>query len=290
MKKKSWLLLIPIAACVILFLGYCAVDRISTDMSAPEIQVNGEMMSVSVNDPREVLLQGITASDNRDGDVTDSIVVENIRLLSSDGLVNVGYAAFDSEGNVAKADRNVQYTDYISPRFTLSEPMMFAENTNFDVLSVINAQDLLDGDITHRIRATSMAEGSITQLGTHNVEFRVTNSLNETVKLIIPVEVYTAGAYEAKLTLTDYLVYIEAGSYFDEESYLDTFSRGSNKTYLKNGLPYNYSLLTEGEVDTSTPGVYCVDYSVTYTIPNQLSYDMSQSYTGHSKLIVVVEG
>lgn len=290
MKKKSWLLLIPIAACMVLFVGYCTIDRISTDTEAPDISVGEEMLYVSATDPREVLLQGITASDNRDGDVTASLVVENMNLLDSNGTVNVEYAAFDSEGNVAKVNRKVCFTDYMSPRFTLTSPMVFDENSNFDVLSVINAQDQLDGDITHRIRATSMSSGVITQPGIHEVEFRVTNSLNETVKLTIPVEVYKTGTYEAKLTLTDYLIYMDVGSYFDAESYLDTFSRGSNKTYLKNGIPYNYSLATEGEVDTNTPGVYCVDYNVTYMIPNQLSYDMSQSYTGHSKLIVVVEG
>ena len=290
MKKKSWLLLIPIAACVVLFMGYCMVDRISTDTKTPEIYFSDEMLQISVNDSKEMLLQGVTASDNRDGDVTASIVVESIRLINSDGTINVGYAAFDNTGNVAKATRKVKYTDYISPRFTLSEPLMFSENTNFDALSYIKAYDQLDGDITHRIRATSLSEGTITQPGIHNVEFRVTNSLNETVKLVIPVEVYAAGAYEAKLALTDYLVYIEAGSYFNPESYLDTFTRGSNKTYLQNGLPYNYNLYTEGEVDTGTPGIYYVNYSVTNTVSNQLSYEAGQTYTGHSKLIVVVEG
>ncbi len=290
MKKKSWLLLIPIAACIAIFVGYGAVDRISTDAKAPEIKISDELLYVSVNDPKEMLLQGITASDNRDGDVTSSVVVESIRLMNSEGMVNVGYAAFDSEGNVAKVNRKVQYTDYVSPRFILSEPMIFAENSNFDVLGVIKAYDQLDGNITHRIRATSLTEGSIAQPGIHNIEFRVTNSLNETVEVVIPVEVYAAGAYEANLTLTDYLVYVEAGSYFNAESYLDTFSRGTNKTYLKNGLPYSYSLYTEGEVDTNTPGVYYVDYNVTYTNPDPMAYDMDQSYTGHSKLIVVVEG
>ncbi|MBQ7051062.1 MAG: hypothetical protein IJN87_10575 [Firmicutes bacterium] len=290
MKKKNWFLLVSIAACMVIFLGYRAAGVIGNDTKAPDIDVNADILQVSVQDPREVLLQGVTATDNRDGDVTASLVVESVRLVDPNGTVSVGYAAFDSAGNVAKTTRRVQYIDYESPRFSLSGPMVFAEGSNFDVLSVISAQDMLDGEITHRIRATSLTEGSIAQPGTHNVEFRVTNSLGETVKLVIPVVVHAAGAYEANLTLTNYLVYVEAGSHFDAESYLDTFGRGTNKTYLKNGLPYNYSLYTEGEVDTNTPGVYSVDYSVTYTVPGMSGYDMGQSYTGYSKLIVVVEG
>ena len=59
MKKKSWLLLIPIAACVVLFMGYCMVDRISTDTKAPEIYFSDEMLQISVNDSKEMLLHTV---------------------------------------------------------------------------------------------------------------------------------------------------------------------------------------------------------------------------------------
>ena len=44
-------------------------------------------------------------------------------------------------------------------------------------------------------------------------------------------------------------------------------------------------LKTTGEVDTSAEGVYAVTYKLTFT-----EEETERSYTGYSKLIVVVEG
>lgn len=289
MKNRKWLHLVLIAACLVVFFGYRAVERLSLDTDAPEISVNGQLQ-VSVQDPESALLQGVTAQDKKDGDVTSSLVVERIRLVNTDGTLNVTYAAFDKAGNVAKASREVQYTDYVSPRFSLSAPLAFVQNSSFDVLSIISAQDTRDGDISHRIRATSLGENSINSLGTHDVEFRVTNSLGDTAELVLPVEVYLSGTYQASLKLTDYLVYLDAGSSFNAQSYLSSFTLGTETTSLINGLPNNFSLRTTGEVDTNTPGVYSVAFRVTYTRVNETNPSLNQSYTGYSRLIVVVEG
>lgn len=289
MKKRKWLYLALIVVCLAVYFGYRAVDRISTDTEKPEININGEL-EISVQDPKSALLQGVSARDKRDGDVTDSLVVESVKLMDSDGTVQVTYAAFDEAGNVAKAEREVRYTDYESPKFTLTAPLTFAAGSSFDVLSIIQVEDMLDGNISHRIRATPLDDQSITAQGVHDVEFRVTNSMGETVELTLPVEVYASGAYEAKLTLTDYLIYLDVGSAFSVNSYLKDFTRSLETVSLRNGLPEDYSLKTTGTVDTSTPGVYSVSYKVTYTKVNEKDSSLNQSYTGYSKLIVVVEG
>ena len=49
------------------------------------------------------------------------------------------------------------------------------------------------------------------------------------------------------------------------------------------------SLKTTGTVDTQKPGVYSVGYTVTYTQPDSGNSGESRSYSGYSKLIVVVE-
>ena len=108
--------------------------------------------------------------------------------------------------------------------------------------------------------------------------------------LELPVEVYTSSAYDASLTLTEYLVYLPAGADFDPARYLDTFTLRGVATNLRKGLPANYTLHTNGEVLTQQPGVYSVDYSVIYTIQNANNPDFNQEFTGYSKLIVVVEG
>ena len=135
MKKKNFILMLLIAATLALFLGYRALDAIRTDTRAPEIRLDSVIPEISVEDPKSALLQGNTAVDSGDGDVTSSLVVERVELLEDAGRLLVHYAAFDSAGNVAKAQREAKYTDYHSPRFTLEEPLVYRQGAAFDVLS-----------------------------------------------------------------------------------------------------------------------------------------------------------
>lgn len=290
MKNKNWISVLLIIVCVVGYYGYRALDLARTDTKAPKIEINTERVEVSVLDPKSALLQGVTAMDNVDGDVTESVVVESISLLNRDGTISVSYAAFDSTGNVAKATREAKYTDYESPKLTLSGPLLYSYGSNFDVLSTVGATDMIDGDIQYRVRATALEEDSIAVLGTHQVRFQVNNSLGDTMALELPVEVYASDTYNAGLALTEYLIYLPVGANFNPTSYLGDFTLRGETTNLRNGLPGNYTLRTKGEVQTQQPGVYCMEYRVTYTVRNETNPNLNQEYTGYSKLIVVVEG
>ena len=289
-KKTNILLLVLILIGIAVFIGYRAYDAVRTDTQAPEITLSGVLPEISVRDSREALLQGITATDKHDGDVTDSMVIEKISLLDNTGRVCVSYAAFDKAGNVAKAQQEARFTDYISPRFSLEAPLLYRSGITFDPLSNIGATDLFDGDIQHRIRATSLDNVAITTAGTHDVQFQVTNSLGDTVSIVLPVEVYETQNYTASVSLKSYLVYLKAGDKFQPATYLDTFTLLSKDTRLNGYLPSGYSLQTIGDVHTDTPGVYTVQYLVTYTENNTGNSLLEHKYTGYTKLVVVVEG
>lgn len=282
MKKQNWISLLLIIACVAVLLGYRTLNRLRTDTTPPVITVEENTLELSALEPREALLQGVSARDNADGDVTGSLVVESVRLLRSDGTVTVTYAAFDKSGNVAKQTREVRFTDYESPRFSLSRPLMFSQTYNYDVLSIIDAEDMLEGDIGHRIRATVLDEVSAGYAGTHHVQFRVTNSLGDMVELVLPVEIYTPTLFEGSLTLKEYLVYIKQGDTFNPNAYPAEFSLGREQFSLRADLPEGMKLTHSGTVKTGLPGVYAVDYEVTYEY-------VGQTYTAYSRLIVVVE-
>ena len=289
MKKKKWLQLVVIALTLLVFFGYRAVEAMMDDGKAPEITFSGGMPEISVQDPEEALLQGVSARDNKDGDVTGSLVVESVKLTDKDGTISVTYAAFDQAGNVSKASREVRYTDYESPRFTLDSPLVFT-TSGTDVLSVIGAQDTFDGDIRHRIRVNALDDMGSTQSGVYEIQVRVTNSLGDSVEIVLPVEVYPAGTYEAQLTLNEYLVYLPKGTVFSIYNYLDKFTLGKEEVSLRGGLPAHYTLSTQGTVDTMTPGVYTVSCTVTYTAVDEWNEANNRTYTAYSKLIVVVEG
>ena len=290
MKKRNLFTLLLILLCLAVFFGYRAYDRAHTDATPPVIHIAPEPLELSVNAPKGILLQDVTAEDDVCGDVTDSVVLESIRLLSRDGRVSVGYAAFDRSGNVAKIQREVQYTNYRSPRFSLSGPLLYASGSNFDVLNQIGARDEIDGEIPHHVRAMLTEDSPLNSVGIHMVQFQVTNSLGDTTTEILPVEIYSPDEYSASLTLKEYLIYLPVGGIFNAKFYPDTFTYRNEKQTLGTFLPEEYTLEIEGEVDTITPGVYPVTYTLTYTEVNERTNKIINEYIGYSKLIVVVEG
>ncbi len=281
MKNRHWLPLVLLAGFLALFLGYRAWDALGADNTAPEILIQDTLLLVSTQDPEEMLLQGVTATDGADGDVTDSLLVERITMTGGDGTASVTYAAFDRAGNVAKASRIIRYTDYQGPRFSLSAPLLYFQSS-FDLLSAIHASDPMDGDISNWVRVTVLGEDSLTLAGIHQVLLQVTNSLGHTVELTVPVEVRTASASQGQLALTEYLVYVDRGSDFQPTDYLDSFQLGTSIVELGGTVPQGFLLQTTGVVDTETPGVYTVTYELTQT-------QNGRDYTAVSKLIVVVE-
>lgn len=281
--KNNRIYLILTALCLFIFCGYLWQSWLAGDSTPPVITLEEAPLEVSMADPESALLQGVTAVDDKDGDVTDSILVESITLCNDDGLVSVVYAAFDRAGNVTKAEREVRYTDYRGPRFELSQPLVFIENSGFDVLRVVSAEDYRDGDISQWIRATALDGENISGTGDHKVQLRVNNSLGDTAVLELPVEVHPAGTFHGDLVLRDYLVYRKVGEPFDETDYPVSYSLGPKVLEFSQKLPENIRLEIDNQVDTQTPGVYTVTYTLTYS-------EGAYVYTGYSKLFVVVEG
>lgn len=277
-KKGKWALLLLTVLCCLGFACYLILSQRMSDKTPPEISFSSDALEVSVEVTEAELLEGVTAVDARDGDVTASILVEGISGLSSDQLATVTYAAFDQSGNVAKAKRTLHYTDYHSPRFSLSGPLVFRSGTAVNPLKYIRAEDVIDGVLDDRIKATLVSgDSSINDEGVHEVEFRVTNSMRDTVYLTLPVDVYPAGLYNATVTLSEYLIYLKQGDRFNYKDYLNTLQTGVETISLCSDS-YGVSVSCDSDVDTSTPGVYSAAYTV-----------KSGTYTGYTRLIVVVE-
>ena len=138
--KKNFIYLGIIALCSLCFLLYISISQKSADKQPPSISFADQLLELSTQDPKEALLQGVTAQDNVDGDVTASLVVASVQLLDSDGSIQVTYAAFDAAGNVATVVRQARYTDYESPRFSLTTSTTFAYNSGFNIFNLVKPQ------------------------------------------------------------------------------------------------------------------------------------------------------
>ena len=75
-KRGKILLFLLVVLCVAVYAGYRFWQQRIVDHKPPQITIEQKELSLSVADPQERLLEGISASDAHDGDVTGSLVVE----------------------------------------------------------------------------------------------------------------------------------------------------------------------------------------------------------------------
>lgn len=80
------------------------------DHTAPEIDVPAEDITyVAGQDDDAVLLQGVKARDDNDGDLSSDIRIYDIAVLENGRQALVTYAVYDKSNNLGKATRMVSY-------------------------------------------------------------------------------------------------------------------------------------------------------------------------------------
>ena len=235
------------------------------DNEAPVITSDSDELQVSVNVTREELLAGLKAVDNRDGDVTDSIVMVSSSYFISGTTVKMTYAAFDSHNNVGKYTRKVTYTDYQSPRFSLSQPLVFTSRSNPDYLANVSAYDVLDGDISSKITLIAQ-DSTYTDSDTRTIPmiFQVTNRVGDTAEVYVYADQVTQETYNRPApALKEYIIYTSPGQTPDYRSYIKGIRRaGTTRDFDETFTEANISV-DSSRVDVYTPGSYNVTYFLT---------------------------
>lgn len=80
-----------------------------TDREGPKIQFAKSGIVYHENEDTSVLLDGVTAVDDVDGDVTASLIVEAVYPSTDGTKAKIVYAAVDSSNNVTKKQKIVDY-------------------------------------------------------------------------------------------------------------------------------------------------------------------------------------
>lgn len=283
MKRWNVMLLLIMAAAVGLFGCYLLWIHNNLDTTGPVITVEDGILEISVKDPAQALMQGVRAVDDRDGDVTAGVLIESIYGINENKETTVTYAAFDAAGNVTKTQRVIRYRDYHAPRFTLRRSLTYAYGRSIDLLQDVGAEDVLEGSIGRRIHAALISGStSLETEGMHQVKLQVANSLGDTVQLVVPVEVYDPEWYNAEVTLSAYLVYLNAGTQFNPRSYLKSFVVRGEEQNLNGITPEEISVEIDSKVRMDVPGLYEVRYVLSQT-------EGMTTHTGIAKLLVIVE-
>ena len=271
--------------------------RILDDRTGPVFHMDNRTVEVSVKDKQEALIKGLTATDAKDGDVSDSIIVESVGPFTGSGSRIVTYAAFDSDNHVTHTKREMIYTDYVPSRFHLSKPLSFAMNT-VNILNGVSVEDSIDGDLTRNVRMVSDGDIDTAHVGEYSARLKVTNSAGAISYLPVTVEIYDASVFHRLplLNLKEYAVYVEKGDEFNEREYLTSIvingtsysmteeegtygSPAEAQEEAQRTISYD-RVYIESEVNTDVIGSYEVLYSFEDTI--------SKTGIGKVRLYVVV--
>ena len=245
--------------------------ELRADKTLPRIEIEGDMIEVDFNASDEELLVGVSAFDEKDGDLTDRVIVESISKFTEIGVCKVYYAVCDNDDHVASASRKIRYKNYTSPVFYLNRSLCFSQLEMVDAASVIGAKDVIDGDISANIILTS-SDYEYGVVGKYNVKAEVSNSKGDQITLTFPMIVEDRNINAPEVALSQYLLYVPLHTTVKPKQFFvsakDSFEQDVSDT-----------LYIENDYNADEPGVYSFHFYATDSLDR----------TGHAVLIVVVE-
>lgn len=247
MRRLRIITLVCFVLSAVLLAASTVYHNIRRDDTLPVIQCPEEPLVLSVEDGEEALLQNVTAYDEKDGDLTDGVLIQGVS--KSGDAATVTYAVVDSDHHVAVKQRELRYTDYVPPRFALSKELRYSVGTQIRIKDRMTAGDMVDGDLSDRIRVTASSLTAYNP-GTYPATFEVTNSMGDTSSVTLDIVVRNYESGEPQIRLSQYLIYRAAGEDFDPMAYLDSVSGGDESAVT--------AVLPEGGL---TKGLCQVTYS-----------------------------
>ena len=93
----------------VILLVCCMFVYLTEDRVAPELMIPETQISYREGESRSVLLEDVTAWDNRDGDLSDNVRIYSIAVLNNGSQAVVTYAVYDEAANMTKKTRTVGY-------------------------------------------------------------------------------------------------------------------------------------------------------------------------------------
>lgn len=287
---------------VVIFLGALALlgfhlvrNQKGEVQNAPAIEVDGELIEVSVHDDDQALKQGVTASDAEDGDLTEAVMVESIGRFNDEGKRKITYVVVDSDNHVAHAQRELIYKDYTGTQFSSARPFVYEAATT-NLTYGLKAMDCIDGDLSSNVRLVSEKGIEIMIPGRYEAQLQVTNSAGATSVLPVKVVIVKPSVLSAMpmISLRDYIAYIPKGDEFDASAYLKSINiDGAEYTFTKDKGKYGTDAALEaGEANTINYKYIDIKSNVSTDVAGnyevQYTFSDAEHGTGTATLYVVV--
>lgn len=207
-----------------LVLGFMSVTSIlAEDRKAPEITVPQADMVYYELDDQSTLLAGVTAIDNKDGDISSQVRIYDVAVIDGNQRALVTYAVYDSSYNLGKATKVVSYVSGKNG----------PGNEEEEVSIVDMVEDATEDTTEETTETTTEAPG---------FEDPVMESDGDPViKLVTHYETIEVGGYFYSMDYVDDMV-----DDYDDEDYL----------YANTYMDGYYDVDEEGEYELT---FYCVD-------------------------------
>ena len=246
-----------IAFAVFVFLGSIALTlfAIGDDKGPTIVCSESGMIQATIDVTDEELLSYVTASDERDGDLTSEIKVTRKKFFIANKTTTVVYSVCDSDNNVTQIEKMLYFADYTSPKIYLKNDFYFPAGAVFELSRYVTAEDVLDGDITDSVKVISTDYTSAK--GTFSVNIKVSNSMADTTELNVEAYVTDVDYSQCRIVLNEYTAYLPVGGTFDYAANIKTVTNKDNNDYKIADV-----IIDSSEVDTSKPGVYNVFYQI----------------------------
>lgn len=243
--------------CILCFSYINAMNFMDTHKntgSKPSFEVSAEVLQVSVKDPTSLYLQGISAYDEEDGDISESIIVESISALDENNQRMVNYAVFDSDGNVSRMVRPLRYKDYQEPTISIKKGLVMYSVANENaLLDYVKASSSIDGEISSSIRIESIDYDGFKG----SVLYSVTDSCGKYKEFKADLTLVNK-VITNDIKLSTYETSIPAGTaYFNPRSFISSISGP-----LGNLNGYISQVMINDNVNYDTPGTYEIIYTL----------------------------
>lgn len=240
----------------LLLLGYTCFVVSKRDTSAPVITDNVGELHLESTQGDHALLEGLTAKDDRDGDLTDKIMVERLSRFVEPGVCNVSYVVFDKSNNIGRYERKVVFDNYTPPRISLEKPLVYYEGNEVTFMDRLKLTHALEGDISHKLKLEASNVDS-SEVGVYEIQLRAVTLYGEEIYARLPLNVIAYNAQAPVINLKQNLVYVKQGEPFNPKLYI-TDVKDCNKNDIDISVVYVFS-----QVDVSKPGYGQVRMEVT---------------------------
>lgn len=244
--------------------------RFHDNGNRPVMTVPDAPLMVSVTADEQTLLADASAVDIEDGNLTSNIYIESISAFDDSQARTITYAVLDSDDNIARATRKMQYTDYTAPEITITNAlcMYYLESTD-SLKDYVQATSCVDGDISSKI--------SIDKADYKGDDFDVTYSVSDScgIKTTLTTKVtILSSTNDINMTLKTYMIKVQKGQKINPKDYIDNIEiMGMSEKTLINEVKVS------SNYDSSKEGIYEFIYRIE-----------ENSEIGVTKLVVIVEG